>query len=81
MKFWQIVPTNDGYHYITIDEHGAPCTVEKVSCPDTFERLHFCSQEDAETYIKNHSLTNCKAEPFWIGEKIYEKWENKYEQT
>ena len=49
---YQIVPMNDGYHYVLIDDHGNHLLEHKAA--NVQKRLVFDSEEAAQSYIDKY---------------------------
>ena len=80
MEFWQIVPKNDGYHYLSVNDDGQHFLVHKATERKNLGRLTFCSQERADLYIDQRGLTNdFKSEAFDVSIEFFRQWRNDFE--
>jgi hypothetical protein len=80
MEFWQIVPKNDGYHYLSINDDGQHFLVHKAKDRNNLGRLTFCSRENANKYLDSHGMTSSfEAEVFSVGLDFFKFWQNDFE--
>ena len=80
MEFWQIVPKEDGYHYLSINDNGQHFLVHKAEDRRNLGRLTFCSKENADKYLDKHGMTDdFKSEAFDVGEDFFKFWRNDFE--
>ncbi len=73
-SFWQIVPINDGYTYLCMDNNKKYFLKEKAKELMFEGKLFFNTQEEAQNFIDiNLDSSIYKAENFWINDDYYDK--------
>ena len=81
MTFWQIVPKNDGYTYLSRNDYGEHILLKKSGTRRNLGRLTFSSKENTDRYIETNNLSNdYKAEAFMVGSALFKYWQNDYEE-
>ena len=80
MTFWQIVPENDGYTYLSRDDIGNHFLLKKEVTKWNLGRLAFSSEESVLKYLQANKLEGYRPEPFEVNECFFRNWRNDYEE-